>query len=269
MHQDSPRLPDTRPQETIVKFFRLIPHCPLPQRADRAAGGLLPTRAFRYCEPMTTASAFGWYAFAPLDFSVVWDGVDILWTWPDADSWYPLDAVQFPDFRKTFDASCPEALRGYAPPFLSAPPEPGLLKIWTGLIARTAPDWRLLVRAPANLPRSLNFEHFEGIIETDRWFGPLFTNLRLTKTDIPIRFRTDMPLVQLQPLHRSVLDDKMLNSFEIGESLDDLDASDWQAYHDTLVAPGGPQDRERGLYARTSRQNAKKGSPSGTEEPRR
>jgi hypothetical protein len=27
---------------------------------------------------------------------------------------------------------------------------------------------------------------FKGIIETDNWFGPLFTNVRIIKTDIPI-----------------------------------------------------------------------------------
>ena len=29
--------------------------------------------------------------------------------------------------------------------------EPGCLQIWTGLMARTAPGWSLLVRPPANL----------------------------------------------------------------------------------------------------------------------
>jgi hypothetical protein len=27
---------------------------------------------------------------------------------------------------------------------------------------------------------------FKGIIETDNWFGPLFNNVRIIKTDIPI-----------------------------------------------------------------------------------
>ena len=27
------------------------------------------------------------------------------------------------------------------------------------------------------------------IIETDRWYGPLFTNVRLTRTNAPIEFR--------------------------------------------------------------------------------
>ena len=55
------------------------------------------------------------------------------------------------------------------------------MQIWSGLIARTAPEWSLLVRSPVNLARSQGYEHYEGIIETDRWFGPLFTNVRLER----------------------------------------------------------------------------------------
>ncbi len=72
-------------------------------------------------------------------------------------------------------------------------------------MARTAPGWSLLVRPPANLPRSLGYECFEGIVETDRWFGPLFVNLRLTRTNVPIEFDADFPLLQVQPVHRSLL----------------------------------------------------------------
>src|SRR5207244_11955854 len=68
---------------------------------------------------------------------------------------------------------------------LAAFKEPGVVQIWSGLIARTAPEWSLLVRQPANLARSQGYENYEGIIETDRWFGPLFTNVRLTRTNIP------------------------------------------------------------------------------------
>ena len=71
----------------------------------------------------------------------------------------------------------------------------------------------MLVRPPANLPRSLAFDLYEGIVETDRWFGPLFTNLRLIKTDMPIHFSTETPLVQVQPLHRSAYADEVSNAF--------------------------------------------------------
>ena len=56
---------------------------------------------------------------------------------------------------------------------------------------------------------------YEGIVETDRWFGPLITNLRLTKTDVPIDFRPDFPLLQAQPIPRHVYEDATLNNYEI------------------------------------------------------
>lgn len=242
---------------SLVKFYRMILDCPAPQRADRSAGGLIPTRAFRYCEPMTTASAYGWYIFPPMDFSVLWDGNDLYWRYADATNWYPLTAAQYPDFSSSFDESCPDTLKGYAPPFISSAPEPGVLKIWSGFIAKTQPDWSLLVRRPVNLPGSQLYEYYEGIIETDRWFGPLFTNVRLTKTDIPVSFKREMPLIQVQPLHRSTYSESILRSFDFTENVDDFTADDWDNYYNTVVAPGTPQSRERGLYAKQSRRARK------------
>src|SRR5437879_3871430 len=83
------QLPDRK--SPLITFFRFIPEARLPQRADRSAGGSIPTRGFRYCEPVTTASGFGWYVFPPMSFSVVWDGgTDIAWTHTGADGWYSL-----------------------------------------------------------------------------------------------------------------------------------------------------------------------------------
>ena len=124
-----------------------------------------------------------------------------------AADWYPLSVVQFPGFRDQFDAIAPEEIREFSPPFLSALQEPGLLQIWTGLVIRTAPGWSALVRAPANVPRTNAVEPFEGVIETDRWFGPLITNVRLTKTNVPINFRADFPFLQVQPIPRDAYDD--------------------------------------------------------------
>jgi hypothetical protein len=80
-------------------------------------------------------------------------------------------AAQFPGHAARFDEAAPEGLRGCAPPFLTVLPEPGTVQIWTGLMARAAPDWSLLVRAPANLPAPGGYAVYEGIVESDRWFG--------------------------------------------------------------------------------------------------
>jgi hypothetical protein len=230
----------------LARFHQLIGRARTPQRADRSAGGMLPTRAFRYCEAVTTASAFGWYVFPPISFSLIWDGEQIGWSYDGAEDWYPLGRAQFPDFSAEFDCGAPGHIQGYAPPFLAALPEPGVVQVWSGLLARTRPGWSLLVRAPANVPRQGSYDLFEGIIETDRWFGPLFTNVRLTRTDVPITFDADYPLFQAQALHRSTYADDQLNDFECTRGIAALSASDWADFEATVVKAGDGKQRPLG-----------------------
>ena len=200
-----------------------------------------------------TASAFGYYVFPPTDFTVIWDGHEISWTYEGATDWEPLTHAQFPYFSGHFDERVPAEMRGYSPPFVSALQEPGLMQMWSGLVARTAPGWSLLVRPCANLPRGGSVEMFEGIIETDRWFGPLITNMRLTKTDVPIDFRADFPLLQVQPLPRLAYDETTLNNYELVPDLTQLTAEDWDDYYDTVVRPHVQEVRPRGQYAAAAR----------------
>ncbi|HEY1410723.1 MAG TPA: DUF6065 family protein, partial [Rhodopila sp.] len=226
----------------------------MPQRADRSAAGSLPTRAFRYCEAATSAAAFGYYLFPPIGFSVQWDGHDIMWTFEGAAEWLPLrGAAQFPGYRDYFDGIAPSEIKEFSPPFLAALQEPGLLQVWMGLVVRTAPNWSLLVRAPANLPRNGGWEPFEGIVESDRWFGPLITNLRLTKTNVPIDFKPDFPLLQVQPIPRQVYEDATLNNYEIVPELTQFTPEDWDDYYDTVVRPNSQVVRPRGQYAAAAR----------------
>jgi len=241
------------PKPKLVTFHRFTPNARLPQRADRSGAGSLPTRAFRYCEPATSAAGFGYYLFPPIGFSVQWDGHDMIWTFEGAGDWYPLKAVQYPGFREQFDAVAPDEIKEFSPPFLGALQEPGLIQLWTGLVVRTAPGWSLLVRAPANLPRNGGYECFEGIVETDRWFGPLITNLRLTKTGVPIDFRSDYPLLQVQPIPRFAYEEAHLNNYELVPGLDQLTPEDWDDYYDTVVRPNTQVVRPRGQYAAAAR----------------
>ena len=243
-----------------VVFYRFVPGCRAPQRADKAAVGLLPTRAFRYCDAIVSASAFGWYLFPPTNFSLLWDGSEVIWTYEGAESWYPLSAAQFPGFRSQFDKAAPDGIKSYSPTFLGAFKEPGVVQIWTGLVARTEPGWSLLIRPPANLPRSQNFELYEGIVETDRWFGPLFTNVRLTRTHMPVEFRKDFPFLQIQPLPRELYDADTLDSYSIVPSLDELQSDDWDAFYRTVVKPSSDPDRPRGQYAVNTRKRRKRES---------
>ncbi len=253
---------EPEPKPPRIVFHRFIPQARLPQRADRAAAGTLPTRAFRYCEPVVTASAFGYYVFPPITFTVVWDGNEITWTYEGADGWMPLKVAQFPHFAQYFDERVPEEIRGFSPPFLGALQEPGLLQLWSGLIVRTAPGWSTLVRPCANLPRHGAYEMYEGVIETDRWFGPLITNMRLTRTNTPIEFRADFPVMQVQPLPREALDEGGLNNYEIVPTLEQLEPEDWDRFYDTVVRPNVMEKRPRGMYAAAARKR-RKGEGSG------
>jgi hypothetical protein len=185
----------------------------------------------------------------------------VLWSYKGSKSWYPLGAAQFPGFSRYFDSHAPDDVKSFAPPFLGAATNPGIIQLWTGVFARTAPGWSLLVRPPANLARSKGFELYEGLIETDRWFGPLITNLRLTKTDMPIEIRKDYPLVQVQPVPRIAYANETLASFEIIEDLAGFGAAEWQRYRETVVAPNIAPIRQRGAYAAASRRQQKKGCP--------
>jgi len=251
----------TSPPSPLITFFRFVPTCRPPQRADRAVAGTLPTRAFRFCEPVATASGFGWYVFPPLSFSLMWDGNDVVWTYQGADGWYPLKAAQFPDFAQHFNEAAPPALKGFSPPFLSALIEPGIVQIWSGMVVRTAPGWSLLVRSPANMVRNPGYESYEGIVETDRWFGPLFTNIRLTRTHTPIEFDADFPFLQVQPVHQSLYG-AALDRFDVVPDLTQLGEADWEAYRRTVVEPNVDPNRQRGQYAVATRRRRKQKAPA-------
>ncbi len=242
---------DARPS---VRFFQLIDQARPPQIAERSALGTLPTRAFRYCEAVTSATAFGWWLFPPMDLQLIWDGSDIFWHYAGAEDWLKLmPSAQFPGFVDRFDAHAPTPNKGFSPPFLTALPEPGTLQIWTGLIARTAPDWHLLLRAPANLPSPGGFVHYEGIVATDRWFGPLFINLRFTRSHTPIRLRADYPLILAQPVRRHHYASETLASMTVAGGLSSMADTDWDDYRTTIVEPNLDHDRPYGAYAVAAR----------------
>ena len=236
-------------KRSVITFYQFVPQCRPPVRADRSAGGTLPTRAFRYCEPVATASAFGWYLFPPIDFTIVWDGSAVSWTFAGVKDWYPLTSAQFPGFKKHFQETAPHNIGPFAPSFLAYDPHLHMLQIWSGYVARTRKDWSLLVRPVVNVSHSEHFRSYDAIIETDRWFGPLFTNIKLIKPDTPIHFRTDFPFLQLQPLPREVYADATLNRFDVVADLAALSADEWARYEDTVVKPNAEQPRSLGRYA--------------------
>lgn len=257
-----------RSSEPIVRFHRMIEQARLPQRADRSAAGTLPTRAYRYCEAVTSAAAYGWWVFPPTDLQFLWDGHDIFWQCTGESDWLPLmPAAQFPNYSARFDAMAPEALAGCSPPFLTALPEPGTLQVWTGLIARTAPDWSLLIRAPANLPSPGGYALYEGIVEADRWFGPLFTNLRFTRSHTPVRLREYFPFAQVQPLPRLAYSDATMRAIAPTTEMSELTADDWTDYQTTIADPNDNPERDFGAYAIAARKRGKGRCPVAERAP--
>jgi hypothetical protein len=236
--------------QPIVTFKQILTDGVPPQRATRDALGTLSGRAIRYCEPVMAASGFGWYVFPPIGFQLMFDGAGVIWTYDGAEAWYPLNhAAQYPGFAAKFDAAAPENSRGFSPPFLATGEEPGALQIWTGLIARTEPDWSLLLRAPANLVHSPGYHQYEGIIETDRWTGALFFAIRLIHTGVPIHFATHRPFLQVQPVRRDHYRDEFLNPIAVEQGLDALSPADWRSFNKTVVEPNRNPERTPGAYA--------------------
>src|SRR5260370_33307861 len=121
----------------MVSFYRLISDGREAGRADRSADGMLATEALRYCEALASAWAFGLYIYPPLNFSLIWDGTEIAWTYEGADGWYPLRGAQYPGFRQMFEETAPDSVKSFAPPCIVATRDPDVVQIAGGYLPRT------------------------------------------------------------------------------------------------------------------------------------
>ena len=232
-------------EQAICRFYRLIPDAPEPQRADPSALGTMSVGAFRHCEAIRTASAFGWQFRPPMNFSIWLEDDELFWSFAGADGRYPIIAgAQFPGFVEVFNEMAPPELRDMAPPFLAQGSLPGSVQIWSGYFARTAPGWALLSRGVANYQKPQSFKNLDGIVETSSWFGPLFTNIRLTRTNVPVLFHRRRPFFQVQPLMRECY---YKPPYGVSEA-SDLSAEDWDRYAKTLKPNLDPM-RKPGHYA--------------------
>jgi hypothetical protein len=232
-----------------VRFYRLFPGAPDPRKAPRDVAGFLPHRAVKYCEAVTLASGFGWWLFPPADITVVWSGSDFFASINDGELSPINDVLSFPGWPDDFYASAPEIASQVPPPaLLTALPEPGYLQINMGVIARCAPGCGLLIRRPVNFPISGAVEHMEGIINPAVWSGSLFVNVRITKTDTPVRIYADRPFVQVQPVPFA-----LLRGDATACAVDDMGEAEWRDYAASFVEPALRPDRPYGEYAAKSR----------------
>lgn len=256
-----PKQPDMQPSKT-VKFHRVYPAAISPMRADKSTLGLMPTLAFRHCEPMRMASSFGWYAFPAEEVNLRWNGSDVFVK--ENGQWQPLVRSELPGFADYWNEHAPPDMADLAPPFLTRLQLPGLVQIWTGLLCSTRPGWSVLVRPPSNMRGSFLYSPHEGIIETDRFkLCPLFMNIQLIATDVDIQLPKLVPLLQVQPLLRETYGENA-HSFQESEGLETqedgkpaLCPREWQAYGRTIRVEVEGQPPESGHYAADARRRAK------------
>ena len=234
--------------EPLVRFIRAIPEGRDPIRADRSALGTIPAAAFQYCEAVTSASAYGYYVFLPRTVWLRWDGTDSYYTHEGETEWLPVKNDLYPGSEEWFDPFAPEDIKGYCPPWVAQTLATGVIQLWTGLFMRTREGWSSLARPLANVPRSKHYEVYEGLVETDRWFGPLFINVRMTAIDAPVELTADRPLFQIQPLRRDTYADKELKTMQVAPRLADMTEQEWDRYRTSIVNPN-KTPRAPGAYA--------------------
>jgi hypothetical protein len=257
--------PEKAPPESIVTFHRVFTAAIPPLRADKAALGTLPTAAFQYCEPVRTASGFGWYIFPPADIHLMWDGVDVYHA--EDGQWCQFSSIHLNDeFVEYWDSQAPEGLKGHSPPFLTNVFVPGIVQIWSGLLLSTAENWSALIGPLANIPQSQNFSCFEGIVETDSFKPcPLFINIRLLTTDREIVIPRNKPLFQVKPVRRECYSETALKHTEyVGlspriDGTGSMSVEDWTGYRSTVRSADLQADeRAPGSYGTSRRRRAKR-----------
>lgn len=248
-----PEAPDD--EAATVTFHRVYPAAIPPMRADKAALGIIPTMAYRHCEPLRTASAFGWYIFPPEEIFFKWNGADVLHL--QDGEWVRLTDAPLPGFADHWNEHAPDELRDLAPPFITQLPVPGFVQIWSGLLCSTRADWSVLVRPLANMRGSNFYSCFEGVVESDRFRPfPLFINIQLVATDVVIHIPKTVPLFQVQPLMRATYGDEA-HRFEEREGLAAMADADWAGYRKTIRVGVADEAPEPAQYTAATRKRTK------------
>jgi hypothetical protein len=190
----------------LVSYYRMYPETPMPIRPDDEGGGLTPVRAVRRCEPLIAATQIGHLVYPPIDFVLQWDGADTIVQIEGIPEWIKLEKLYLPGYADFWKSIAPPDALSCLPTFLEAFPERGVVQVWTGLIATTDPGQHLWIRGVVNRGAATTYQVFEGIVATDWWTGPLFTNIQILKTDTPITFRRNTPFLQCISINRTDID---------------------------------------------------------------
>lgn len=250
----------------LITFYKAYPDSLPAMSADRSALGTIPAQAYQYCEALTTASAFGWYAFPATSVTLYFDGVDT-YRLHDGEK-TKVVVEQLSGMDQWWNQHCPAHLHDMAPPFLTSLGIPGYIQVWSGLLVQSRRNWSSLIRPIANYAASNQFFCFEGIVETDRYApAPLFINLKLQVTHTPIELSYSQPLFQIQPIHRDCYSKKNLlqaSHQDINQRLaagGGMSDANWQGYSNTVRKINPADDMHKtGQYATKTRKRAKAGN---------
>jgi len=149
------------------------------------------------------------------------------------EGWYPLNERTVSGVRRRVDRRAPKRLRGFAPPFLSAVPEPGIVQLMDRAVRRKRGELEAFSCAAGQSAGSLAFDLYEGIVESDRWFGPLFTTLRAHQDDVPDPFqhRDTAPAVSR---FTEVPTPTSVEPLQAGRNLSDFPPEEWSRYEEKI-----------------------------------
>ncbi|MNJ32182.1 hypothetical protein D3C77_268400 [compost metagenome] len=192
----------------------------------------------------------GYLLYSPVDFNLLWDGDQVFIQFVGMEEWIIVDKIFLPHSLEHWQASVPSHLIDTLPVFLEAFPERGVLQLWSGYFISTPPGESLWIRSPVNQPPAHTHFTLEGIVETDWWAGPLFTNIVISKTDVPILFRRNKPLLQIIPLPRS----SHLRDRKPSITLSDISATTPSEFLDRMKETA---DRRNGEHSGSYRKQAK------------
>lgn len=237
----------------IAKFYRLVPSAPPIVAADATLDGSLPVRAVQYCDPVVSACGFGWHVRPPVDFALLFDGRSFLVSFNEGAAWHPLDECQIPGLRADHQRGARHEMAETLPPFLAALQESGIVQMWSGYFAATRRHWALSIGGVVNRFSSSAFDCMEGIVETDWWSGPLFTNLIFRQTNRPVFFSRRDPIFQVRPVLKSAYAKATRESAEVMLDADSFPDAAWRDYVRSATRDGTGSDH-KGWYAKCARQ---------------
>ena len=151
-------------------------------------------------------------------------------------------------------STVPDCVTGTWRPFAGATRGYGSCSAWLGAAGASAGEF----------PADDACRTFRGHHRTQLSFGPLFINVRITKTDAPIRLRADLPFAQVHRFRGRSMGTRVLGDMSLaGKGLDDFGAAEWDDYSRTCSRNQTPDRIGRMAHTRLKPAKRRKSEPAG------